>query len=130
MYSFAVRTTQRAEIIDITAEVTKIVSQHGMNSGLVMVFVPHTTAALTINEKADPSVKEDLLRGLAEIVPYQKGYYRHAEGNSDAHIKSSLLGCSVNLIIDQGRLVLGTWQAILFCEFDGPRKRKVFVQIV
>jgi len=128
--SFVVRTRSRNELIDITQEVKRIVSGSGVRNGLVTVFVPHTTAAVTINENADPSVVHDLLTGLSDLAPANLPKYRHAEGNSDAHIKASLLGASETLIISEGNLVLGTWQGIYFCEFDGPRTRSVHVQVI
>ncbi|MGI6549252.1 MAG: secondary thiamine-phosphate synthase enzyme YjbQ [Syntrophomonadales bacterium] len=130
MESFVVGTRTRNDLIDITPEVKRITQKNGVVNGLVTVFVPHTTAAVTINENADPSVKHDLLKGLSDIAPANLPQYRHAEGNSDAHIKASLVGPSVNLIISEGRLVLGTWQGIFLCEFDGPRTRNVYVQVV
>ncbi|MGI6513836.1 MAG: YjbQ family protein [Syntrophomonadaceae bacterium] len=130
MDSFVVRTRSRNELIDITQEVKRIVSGSGVRNGLVTVFVPHTTAAVTINENADPSVVHDLLTGLSDLAPANLPKYRHAEGNSDAHIKASLLGASETLIISEGNLVLGTWQGIYFCEFDGPRTRSVHVQVI
>jgi len=128
--SFQVRTRSRNELIDITSEVKRIVSDSGVRNGLVTVFVPHTTAAVTINENADPSVGSDLLTGLSDIAPAHLPKYRHTEGNSDAHIKASLVGSSVTLIINEGKPVLGTWQGIYFCEFDGPRTRSVHVQVI
>jgi len=106
------------------------VAASGIDRGLATVFVPHTTAAVTINENADPSVKYDLLMGLDNLVPAGLPQYRHAEGNSDAHIKASLVGSSVTVIVEKGSLVLGTWQGIFLCEFDGPRTRQVLVQVV
>ncbi len=130
MESFAVSTRARSELIDITAEVKRIAGKSGVMNGLITVFVPHTTAAVTINENADPSVRHDLLKGLSDIAPANLPQYRHAEGNSDAHIKASLVGSSVTIIISEGRLILGTWQSVFFCEFDGPRTRKVDVQVI
>ncbi|MDI3310134.1 MAG: secondary thiamine-phosphate synthase enzyme YjbQ [Thermoanaerobacterium sp.] len=120
-------TPSREAIIDITDEVRKIVRSSGIKDGICVVHVPHTTAGVTINENADPDVKEDILRGLDEIIPQIR--FKHLEGNSDAHIKSVLVGTSVNLIIENGEIQLGTWQGIYFCEFDGPRHRKVYVKI-
>jgi secondary thiamine-phosphate synthase enzyme len=100
-----------------------------MESGIVTLFVPHTTAGVTINENADPSVQSDMLRGLAEIAPESQGFYRHAEGNSDSHIKASLVGASEQILVDSGKLVLGTWQGIYFAEFDGPRTRKLQIKL-
>lgn len=130
MGSFQVRTRERNDLIDITSEVKRIISNSGIVSGLATVFVPHTTAAVTINENADPSVKHDLLMGLSDIVPANLPQYRHSEGNSDSHIKASLIGSSVTVIINNGNLVLGTWQGIFLCEFDGPRTRSVHVQVI
>ena len=130
MEIFPVRTRERNDLIDITSEVKRIISASGALSGLVTVFVPHTTAAVTINENADPSVKHDLLMGLSNIAPANLTKYRHAEGNSDSHIKASLVGSSVTMIINEGNLVLGTWQGIFLCEFDGPRTRNVHVKVI
>ena len=123
-----VKTKAQTELVDITAEVQKIVRTSDVRDGLCMVYVPHTTAAVTINESADPSVKADILMVLNKIIPWDAGY-RHLEGNSAAHIKSSLVGASELIAIENGRLVLGTWQGIFFCEFDGPRTRKVHVKV-
>ena len=124
-----VKTKAQTELVDITAEVQKIVRTSDVGDGLCMVYVPHTTAAVTINESADPSVKADILMVLNKIIPWDAGY-RHLEGNSAAHIKSSLVGASELIAIENGRLVLGTWQGIFFCEFDGPRTRKVHVKVM
>lgn len=124
-----IKSSRRNEMIDITAKVEAAVSKSKVKSGLCMVFAPHTTAAVTINENADPDVKQDILEALKKLVPENAGY-AHTEGNSDAHIKSSLVGCSELIAIKNSRLVLGTWQGIIFCEFDGPRNRKVFVKII
>jgi len=126
---FSVRTHNRTEFLDITAQVGKIIQESKVSSGLAVVFVPHTTAAVTINENADPSVQHDLLSDLNRLVPFA-GPYQHTEGNSAAHIKSSLVGPSKTLLIENGRLALGTWQGIYFCEFDGPRTRKAWVKII
>jgi secondary thiamine-phosphate synthase enzyme len=123
-----VRTHERSELIDITSEVARVVRASGVQEGGCTVFVPHTTAAVTINENADPSVVRDILAEMEKVVPFQAGY-AHAEGNSAAHIKSSLFGCSLQLVVAGGRPALGTWQGIYFCEFDGPRSRTVFVQV-
>ena len=114
--------------IDITGQVRKIVASGNVQNGLCQIFVPHTTAGVTINENADPDVVTDMLAALGKIVPDL--HYRHSEGNSPAHVKSSLVGCSITVPISEGRLCLGTWQGIYFCEFDGPRTRKVWVQLV
>jgi secondary thiamine-phosphate synthase enzyme len=121
-----VQTRAREELRDITAEVERAVLRSGIQSGVCLVFVPHTTAAVTINENADPSVREDMLMALGSVVPDSLPY-THAEGNSPAHVKASLMGSSVQILIQEGRLVLGTWQGIYFCEFDGPRSRRVVV---
>ncbi len=114
--------------IDITGHVRKIVAAGTVQNGLCQIFVPHTTAGLTINENADPDVVTDMLAALDKMVPDLP--YRHGEGNSPAHVKSSLVGCSLTVPISEGRLCLGTWQGIYFCEFDGPRSRKVWLQLV
>ena len=125
----AVKTRERTELIDVTSEISQLVQKSGIDQGLCMVFVPHTTAAVTINESADPSVKSDMLMVLNQIVPWEANY-RHLEGNSPAHVKSTLVGPSELIAIEKGRLVLGTWQGIFFCEFDGPRNRKLHVRIM
>ena len=130
MVSFTIATGRRNDLVDITGPVRRAVAASGIDRGLATVFVPHTTAAVTINENADPSVKYDLLMGLDNLVPAGLPQYRHAEGNSDAHIKASLVGSSVTVIVEKGSLVLGTWQGIFLCEFDGPRTRQVLVQVV
>ncbi len=127
MQEFAVRTQSRTELVDITAEVRAAVDTEGVRDGLCLVFCPHTTAGITINENADPDVVADVVKELNKIVPFEDGY-RHGEGNSAAHVKSSLVGCSETLIVRDGRLVLGTWQGVYFCEFDEPRTRRVLVQ--
>ncbi len=124
-----VKTGSRTEMVDITAEIQGAVSASGVAEGLCMIYVPHTTAAVTINENADPSVKRDILMVLNQIIPWQADY-RHLEGNSPAHIKSSLIGASETIIIKDNAPVLGTWQGIFFCEFDGPRTRKVHIQLM
>ena len=124
-----VKTRAQTELVDITAEVEKRVAESGAQQGLCLVYVPHTTAGVTINENADPSVRIDLLMVLNQIVPWRADY-RHLEGNSPAHVKSTLVGSSQTIAIAGGRLVLGTWQGIFFCEFDGPRIRKVHVRII
>ncbi len=127
--TISLNTERRNQIIDITARVEKIVADSGVKDGLALIFVPHTTAAITINENADPDVKSDILGYLEKLIPQNAGF-RHSEGNSDAHIKSSLVGCQVMVVIDDGRLVLGTWQGICFCEFDGPRRRNIIVKVI
>ena len=123
-----VKSRNRTELIDITTDVHKTVHSSGVARGICLVYVPHTTAAITINEAADPSVCDDILMILNQMVPWKAGY-RHLEGNSPAHVKSTLVGASEQIAIDDRRLVLGTWQGIFFCEFDGPRSRKVHVHI-
>ncbi len=129
MISFQVSTGRKEELIDITAKVADGVSKLSIDSGLCVVYVPHTTAAVTINENADPAVSQDILLGLSHMK-LEPLHFAHLEGNSPAHIKSSLIGCSVSVIVEKGRLQLGTWQGIFFCEFDGPRTRKVMVQCI
>ncbi len=126
--SFSVSSRSRNQLIDITDKVQSIAAQSGIKNGDVIVYCPHTTAGITINENADPDVVYDIIATLNELVPANKQSYRHSEGNSDAHCKSSIIGCSKQILIESGRLILGTWQGIYFCEFDGPRSRKVYVQ--
>ncbi|OIO05871.1 MAG: secondary thiamine-phosphate synthase [Desulfovibrionaceae bacterium CG1_02_65_16] len=130
MRRFSITTTQREEFADITAQVAQALAASGLCEGCVLVYSPHTTAGVTINEGADPDVKRDMLAHLAELAPRAGGRagFRHAEGNSDAHIKTSLMGPSQLVPVSGGRLVLGTWQRIYLCEFDGPRQRTVLVQ--
>jgi len=124
-----VRTRKRIELMDITSSIRKIVAQSGVDEGLCHVFVPHTTAAVTINEKADPDVARDIEATLSKLVPEGAGY-RHTEGNSDAHVKSSLVGVSAFVPVSGGDVVLGAWQAVFFCEFDGPRSRRCLVHVI
>jgi len=126
---FRVISKRRNQMIDITNQVSSLIGQTGITNGDVIVYCPHTTAAITINENADPSVPHDILLTLEELVPHHRPGYRHSEGNSDAHCKSSIVGCSRQIPIKDGSLNLGSWQGIFFCEFDGPRSRKVIVQI-
>ena len=126
---FRVSTRSRNQMMDITRQVADIVRQSGVINGEAAVYCPHTTAAITINENADASVQHDILLTLEELFPQRRSGYRHSEGNSDAHCKSSLVGCSEHILVRDQSLVLGTWQGIYFCEFDGPRSRKVIVQI-
>ena len=128
MESFTVSTRERTEMIEITGRVQAAVGKSGVREGLVVVYVPHTTAAVTINENADPDVQRDILKELNKIVPFEDGY-SHQEGNSAAHVKAALIGPSVTVPVSEGSLVLGTWQAVYFCEFDGPRTRRVVVSI-
>jgi len=130
MVRFNLKTTRRCELVDITAEVAALVSESGVKSGVVVVYCPHTTAGITINENADPSVKTDICMKLDKLIERDDPGYRHAEGNSDGHVKSSLFGASETVIIEGGRLALGTWQGICFAEFDGPRAREVFLKIM
>ncbi len=124
-----IKTGKRNEFVDITQEVAELISAQGVKEGFVILYVPHTTAGITINEHADPSVKRDILNKLEELVPPDKGY-THMEGNADSHIKATLVGNTLTIPISGGRLVLGTWQGIFFCEFDGPRTRKLIVKVV
>lgn len=124
-----VSSRRRTEMIDVTAEVRRAIRESGIQSGLAVLFVPHTTAAVTINENADPDVVRDMTMELDKIVPFEDGY-RHSEGNSAAHIKSTLVGASETVPVEGGEPVLGTWQGIYFCEFDGPRRRKLHLKVV
>ncbi len=127
--TFGISTHRRCEMLDISGHVQKIVEQSGIDAGEVTIYCPHTTAAITLNENADPAVLHDILLTLDELFPQNRHGYRHSEGNSDAHCKSSLIGCSEQVLLKDGTLQLGTWQGIYFCEFDGPRSRKVVVQV-
>ena len=129
LFQHEVQTGRREELLDISSVVLADLQRSGVREGLCHVFVPHTTAAVTINENADPSVKRDILVKLADLIP-EHDNYRHLEGNSDAHLKASLLGLSVTVPVVDGRLLLGTWQGIYFAEFDGPRRRRYLVKIV
>ena len=129
MDTIPVKTHSRSEFIDITREVIAVVQRQAVNEGICCVYVPHTTAAVTINENADPSVRKDILNELDRIVPWD-GRYTHGEGNSAAHVKATMVGSSVSIPVSGGTLALGTWQGIYFCEFDGPRRREVFVQVI
>lgn len=126
--SFRVSTSKKSELMDITLQVKEIVAKERVKSGLCIVYVPHTTAGVTVNENADPHVAQDILMGLDRVVPSHDRYL-HSEGNSPAHIKASLIGCSETILVESGELVLGTWQGIYFCEFDGPRNRTVYVKM-
>ena len=126
MKTLVIQTQERTEFMDITDQVQAAVVELGMQAGAVTVFVPHTTAGVTINENADPDVVADIKTVLDKLVPW-KGHYRHGEGNSAAHVKAGLIGSSVRVFVENGRLQLGTWQAIYFCEFDGPRTRHAWV---
>lgn len=129
MQTLTIRSSRRNEWIDITSQVRDFLAKEGIDNGLCVLYVPHTTAAITVNEGADPSVREDVLHTLCRLVP-EAGPYRHAEGNADAHVKASLLGSSVIVPVTHGNLALGTWQSVFFCEFDGPRTRRVELHLV
>ena len=129
MFEITVKSRAREEMIDITREVEEIVRKNGFKDGVLYLYVPHTTAGITVNENADPSVKRDILWKLSELVPKSAGY-SHLEGNADAHIKSTIVGSSLVVFVEDGRLLLGTWQGIFFCEFDGPRTRRCFVKFI
>jgi secondary thiamine-phosphate synthase enzyme len=127
--TISVKTGKRNQLIDITSEIQNIVTESGIVDGIVELFVPHTTAAVTINENADPDVESDIVKFLEKLIPQNSGF-SHAEGNSDSHIKSSLVGPNQRVFISNGRLLLGTWQGIYFCEFDGPRTRKLHIKVL
>ena len=129
MTTFTIDSRQRVELIDITTEVRAAIRSSGIAEGLAVVYTPHTTAAVTINENADPDVARDLVTALNQLVPFDNRY-RHVEGNSAAHVKSSLVGVSEMLIVQGGTPLLGTWQGVYFCEFDGPRRRQVHVRVI
>ena len=129
METIQLRTQQRTEFRDITGQVEQCLKRAGIQQGLCLVYCPHTTAGITVNEHADPDVARDMVLALNKLVPLDDPDYRHTEGNSAAHIKASLMGTSATLLVADGRLVLGTWQGIFFCEFDGPRDRKVHVRL-
>lgn len=129
LYELNIKTTNRTELIDITYDIEKLLEKSNVREGIITLFVPHTTAGVTINENADPTVVEDMLMMLNKVIPFEANY-KHLEGNSAAHIKTSIIGSSENIIIEDYKLVLGTWQGIYFGEFDGPRKRKLYVKIM
>ncbi len=129
IYKISVRTHQRTEFIEISHQIQQVVTESGIKNGVAYIWVPHTTAGITINEHADPDVARDILKELNKVIPFEDNY-AHLEGNSAAHIKSSLVGCQTNVLVEDGRLALGTWQGIFFCEFDGPRHRNVWVKIL
>ncbi|PID40475.1 MAG: hypothetical protein CR984_03015 [Proteobacteria bacterium] len=129
MARLTIKTSAQTEMIDVTALVRKQVADSGMDNGLCMLFVPHTTAAVTINESADPAVRQDILMVLNKIVPWEEAY-RHLEGNSPAHLKTAIIGSSEWVAVENGQLVLGTWQGLFFCEFDGPRSRKMDIRMI
>tara|TARA_R110002111_G_scaffold47945_3_gene85511 strand:+ start:574 stop:1017 length:444 start_codon:yes stop_codon:yes gene_type:complete len=124
-----VETRQRDQMVEITDKVRKIVERSEVRDGSVIVYVPHTTAGVTINENADPDVVHDMISQLDEMVPWSQPFYRHMEGNSASHVKASMMGSSVTVLLQKGRLVLGTWQGVWFCEFDGPRTRNVHIAV-
>jgi len=125
-----VPTRQRNQLVDVTSDVQRAVEDAGLKDGYVICFVPHTTAGVTIQENADPDVVRDVLWKLEQLIPKDEPAYRHNEGNSDSHIKSSTVGCSQMVLVEDERLVLGTWQAVYFCEFDGPRQRRMLVKCI
>lgn len=129
MIRLQVRTSSHAELVDITAEVQRVVRESGVQQGVCHVFAPHTTAGLTLNEHYDPSVVEDILMVLDKLVPWRGGYH-HSEGNAAAHVKASLMGNSVTVFVQNGTLALGTWQGLFLAEFDGPRQRQVWIKVV
>ena len=129
MDEISVKTSSHTQFIDITSKVSEVLQKAGIKDGICTVFTPHTTAGITINENADPDVPRDIIKEMGKVIPLNDGY-DHIEGNSAAHIKSSLFGCSETVIIRNGSLMLGTWQSVFFCEFDGPRNRKVWVEII
>lgn len=129
MEKINIKTAKRIELVDITADVQNMVSKKKIKDGVCLVFCPHTTAGLTINENADPAVISDMISTLDKLVPVNAGY-EHSEGNSDSHIKSSLLGASLTVFVERGQLALGTWQGIFFCESDGPRSREVWIKVM
>ena len=128
METLELRTPRREALVRITPALTDLIAAKGWQDGAVVVFCPHTTAGLTVNEDADPDVATDMVMAMGRLIPRDAGY-RHAEGNSDAHLKSSLMGCALTLLVEDGRLALGTWQGVYFCEFDGPRRRSVWARV-
>lgn len=128
MKPLSLKTGSHSELIDITARVRKVIGESRWNDGVITVFIPHTTAGVTIQENADPDVKHDFLKDLERLIPWEQPYYKHAEGNSAAHLKSSMMGSSARVILSGGELQLGQWQGIYFCEFDGPRNREVWIE--
>mgnify|MGYP002855598113 CR=1 FL=1 len=129
LYRFTLKTDAHTQMTDITGSVQDIISASGITDGLCVVYVPHTTAAVTVNENADPDVQKDIMTELGKVIPWEDGY-RHCEGNAAAHLKASLMGFSETLIVHEGRLLLGTWQAVYFLEYDGPRTRSVYVKLM
>jgi len=124
-----VQTKAKTELVDITQGIQRLVTESGVRSGICYVYVPHTTSGITINENTDPNVGRDILKELNKVIPFDD-HYGHNEGNSAAHIKSTLVGVSKSVVVEEGRLALGTWQAIFYCEFDGPRDRRVYVKVI
>jgi secondary thiamine-phosphate synthase enzyme len=129
MLTLNINTSARCQLVDITRDVENKLAAHGLADGIVVIYTPHTTSAITINENADPDVQTDMNSFLSKLIPALREF-RHNEGNSDSHIKASLVGASETVIVENGRLVLGTWQGIYFCEFDGPRNRKVYLKFI
>lgn len=129
LFQFSVKTSSHTQMVDITSSVQKAITDSGIQEGICVIFIPHTTAAVTINENADPDVQTDFIKEINHIVPWENGYL-HMEGNSAAHLKASLMGFSETVIISEGRLLLGTWQGIYFLEYDGARNRKVYVKVI
>ena len=129
MDEISVNTSSHTQFIDITSKVSDVLQKTGIKDGICTVFTPHTTAGITINENADPDVPRDIIKEMGKVIPLNDGY-DHIEGNSAAHIKSSLFGCSETVIIRNGSLMLGTWQSVFFCEFDGPRRRKIWIKVM
>src|SRR5690606_3727003 len=130
MTAITVPTQKRCQVVEVTHEVQQAVREAGLRSGYVICYVPHTTAGLTMQEDADPDVVHDVLWKLEQLVPKHESAYRHAEGNTDSHIKASMMGSSVTVLVEDGKLVFGTWQGIYFCEFDGPRSRRMLIKCV
>ncbi len=130
MEEIRVRSGRRCELVEITAQLQALVERSGMREGALVAQSLHTTAALTVNENADPDVPHDVLEKLERLIPRRESFYRHAEGNSDSHLKTSFFGPSLTVLVHGGRLVLGTWQGVFLCEFDGPRDRRVAVQLL
>lgn len=129
MAEIMVKTQERIQLVDITDKLRSIIQKENIGDGILHVYCPHTTAAITVNENADPSVQRDIINSLSRLIPHQADYH-HTEGNADAHIKASLIGSSQTLLIENNAVMLGTWQGVFFCEFDGPRTRKVWVKII
>ncbi len=129
IHRLEIATSSRAQMVDVTGEVQRAVSESGVQEGFCHIYVPHTTAGIAINENADPSVAQDILAVLEKMAP-RGGSYRHLEGNADSHVKASIVGSSETVLIESGRLVLGTWQGLFLCEFDGPRRRRLLVKVV